>query len=73
MYIPKVNIELGTLLDNKLEHLEPFKDSYKVICMCAHGYRSYAASMFLRSKGYDTANLFGGILGLKGLLDLKIK
>lgn len=51
-------------LSRRVGELEKYRDR-RIICYCASGNRSLSAAATLRKRGYDAANLSGGISSWK--------
>ena len=56
--IPLIHIPLPEILSNKPLELPKAKT---IICMCAKGKRGSTAMQFLETKGYECANIEGGL------------
>jgi len=55
-----VHIPLAEI-SSRLDELDKFRD-HEIICCCKAGIRSLSASSKLKKKGFNTANLKGGIV-----------
>jgi len=69
--VPKFDLELKEILNHWLDDIEKYKKSHYLLCLCAHGIRSALATEVLWSKGFQTANISGGISDLEGHIELK--
>eukprot|EP01016_Furgasonia_blochmanni_P045473 TRINITY_DN641_c0_g1_i2.p1 TRINITY_DN641_c0_g1~~TRINITY_DN641_c0_g1_i2.p1 ORF type:complete len:194 (+),score=16.96 TRINITY_DN641_c0_g1_i2:66-647(+) len=66
----KVNIPVGTVTSSSAEDAisAGLSTAKPIYCMCAGGVRSNRAAEYLRTIGFTTINIEGGIKGLAGKL-----